>query len=94
VVDQLVVNPGAVQGGTTGTVSRFLNPASDPSLGDSYRFSAATNRFGQRIFMPPARGTIIATNPSPTGSTNPGSTNVILEGTVGTNTTTVPTNTP
>jgi hypothetical protein len=94
VVDQVVVTPqlGAA-GGSTGTVSRFLNPSSDPSLGDSHRFSSATNRFGQRVFLPPARGTLIATNPSPTGFTNPGSTNVILEGTVATNVIVIPVDT-
>jgi len=98
VLDQLVINPALVQDtsntGTTGTTPRYLNPASDPSLGDSYRFTTATNRFGQRVITPPTRGgTLLATNLSPTGPTNAGSTNVILEGTVGTNLTTVPTGT-
>jgi hypothetical protein len=91
VVDQVAVNPNAA---AAGTVSRFLSPASDPSLGDAGRFSTATNRFGQRVFIPPARGTIIATNPSPTGPTNPGSTNIIVEGVVGTNVIVVPVDNP
>jgi hypothetical protein len=93
VVDHMLVNPNMNSSATSGTVSRFLNPASDPSLGDSYRFSMQTNRFGQRIFMPPARGTLIATNLSPTGPTNPEATNIVVEGVSGTNVIIVNTNT-
>jgi len=94
VVDHVLVTPGiGATDGSTGTVSRFLSPAPDPSLGDSYRFSSPSNRFGQRVIVPPARGTTIATNLSPTGPTNPGSTNVILEGSAGTNVIVVPVDT-
>jgi len=95
VADHVLVNPALTNSASAnGTISRYLNPASDPSLGDSYRFSTTmTNRFVQRVFIPPARGTIIATNLTPTGSTNPGSSNTVLEGVVGTNVITVPADT-
>ena len=92
VVDHVLLNPQATNSASAGgTVSGFLNPASDPSLGDSYRYSTTrSNQFGQRVFIPPARGRLIATNLSPTGSTNPASSNAILQGVVGTNIITVP----
>jgi hypothetical protein len=95
VMDQVVVDPQLVQvnppppsAATTGTISRYLQPASDPSLGDSHLHSSTSNQFGQRTYIPPARGTVIATNLSPTGSTN----SSVLEVT-GTNVLVIPTDT-
>jgi hypothetical protein len=85
VVDNVVVTPTANENADTRSGQRFLTPNPDPSLGDTARFGAATNRL-----TPPARGTFTGTNTlTPTGFTN-ATTNTVLEGSVGTNVIVVP----
>ncbi len=54
----------------TGSISRFLQPASDPALGDYYLHSSTSNRLGQRTYNPPPRGTFVATNQNLPGVSN------------------------
>jgi hypothetical protein len=85
---------------TTGSISRFLQPASDKALGDYYLRSSTSNSLGQRTYIPPQRGTIVATNQNLPGvnvsapNTTGGVTTAVGGTTDGTNLTpTGPTNT-
>jgi hypothetical protein len=87
VVDHVLVTPNGNIANQNTATQQFLTPNPDPSRGDSARFGVAP----RRPTTPPANATIIPTNAlTPTGLTNIGSTNVILQGTVGTNVIVVP----
>src|SRR5262249_13789653 len=89
VVDHVQVTPNGNTANANTSTQQFLNPNPDPSLGPKARFALPNDRR-----TVPANGTVFQTNIlTPTGFTNATSTNatnVILEGTVGTNVIVVP----
>ena len=75
IANGLFINPQLFRSPATspnGSISRFLQPASDPALGDYYLHSSTSNSLGQRTFDAPQRGTFVATNQNLPGVSNLG----------------------
>ena len=73
IANGLFINPQLFRSPATspnGSISRFLQPASDPALGDYYLHSSTSNSLGQRTYIAPERGTFVATNQNLPGVSN------------------------